>query len=122
MYFDKLFKQLGIWVACVLGLYVVLEMFGLGYIVDYGITLLLVISTSAVAYTKGKVIHQGIKQGEWESPSFGNKIEMFIICVYSVCAGMFISVGSVLEIVIGVLLIVNALETAYILKKSGRLG
>ena len=40
-----------------------------------------------------------------------------------VCAGnTFISVGSVLEIVIGVLLIVNALETAYILKKSGRLG
>lgn len=122
MSLSKFIKDVIIWLVCTIILYTVLEVFSLGYVVTYGITALLAAFVANETYTKCKVIYKGIKTGEWNIEMYDTKVVIFLICVYSISAGIFISDGGVLDIMIAVLLVVNALVEAYLLKKSGRLG
>lgn len=115
------FERLGILLSCAIGLYIVLEMFGLGYLVDYGILLMLTYCTSKELYNKVKVVYQGIKHNKWFMELYSNKVEISLICIYSLTSGILMSRGSAIEVIVSVLLVLNALIGAYLLKKNGRL-
>jgi len=121
MSLSKFIKDVIIWLACALILYTVLEVFSLGYVVTYGITVLLAFFASREAYTKSKIIYKGIKTGNWKIEMYDTKVVILIMSIYSVSAGIFISDGGVLDIIIAVLLVFNALVEGYLLKKNGRL-
>lgn len=122
MSLSKFIKDVIIWLVCAIILYAVLEVFSLGYIVTYGITALLAAFVANEAYTKCKVIYKGIKTGNWKVEMYDTKVVILIMSIYSVSAGIFISDGGVLDIIIAVLLVFNALVEGYLLKKNGRLG